>query len=80
MRVIEFKREPKDVLELIDELKEEIKKNNIDNLIFCCVKDGEYWTGFSKKVANDFGLMHSLIGNLQVVAIRKQILGGFEDD
>lgn len=81
MKVIEFKQEPQDVLELIEELKGEVEKNGIDNLIFTCVtKDGDYLTGFSRKVANDYGLMHSLVGNMQAVALRKQIVEGFDND
>ena len=81
MKVIEFKPKTDEILTFLDEIKEEVKKNGIDNFIFTCqCADGEFMTGFSRKVTKDYGLMHSLIGNLQAVAFRKQIVEGFDDD
>lgn len=80
MKIIEFKPKTEEILKFLDEIKEEVEKNNVDNFIFCCqCGDGDFLTGFSQKVANDFGLMHSLVGNLQSVAIRKQIFEGFDE-
>ena len=71
-KIIEFKTRTDEVLNFLDEVKKEVVKQNIDNIMFICkAPDGDVMTGFTKNV--DIGLSIELISHAKVLTIRRII-------
>lgn len=75
MKVIEFKsRHSEEVRGLLYDMLDEIHKNGIDNMICICkTRDGGVLTGYSKKVADDYGLAQELLSHAQVMTLKRMI-------
>lgn len=71
-KIIKFKSNTDNVIEFLDELKEETIKNNISNLVIAGkTRDGEIITGFTKNL--NFTESQELISNLQSSLMMRMI-------
>ena len=71
-KIIKFKSNTDNVIEFLDELKEETIKNNISNLVIAGkTRDGEIITGFTKNL--NFAESQELISNLQSSLMMRMI-------
>lgn len=71
-KVIKFKSNTDNVVDFLEELKEEVISNNISNLIIAgkC-GDGNVMTGFTKNL--NYGESQELVSNLQTNLIMRMI-------
>lgn len=71
-KIIKFKSNTDNVVEFLEELKEEVINNNISNLIIAgkC-GDGNVMTGFTKNL--NYGESQELVSNLQTNLIMRMI-------
>ena len=79
-KVLEFESKHNDeVRGLLYDMLDEVKKHGIDNRICRCkTKDGEVITGYSKKVADDYGLTQELLSHAQTLTTLRMIREEFE--
>ena len=63
-KIVPFRTRTDNVVQFLDEIKEEVANNKIENvLIGCKCSDGEVMVGFTKNL--DYGEMQEIISHLQ---------------
>ena len=71
-KIIQFKTQKDNVKDFIEEIKEEVEKNDIDNMIFASkLKDGTVVTGYTNNL--DLGTKQELLGHIQVDIVNQMI-------
>lgn len=71
--IIKFKSKTDDLLEFVDEIKEQIKEYNIDNMIVACkLKDSDHYviTGYKNLTMAE---KQELVGHIQIDIIDEMI-------
>lgn len=71
-KIISFKSQKDNTQDFLDEIKEEVEKNNIENIMFAAkLKDGTVMTGYTSNF--DWGTKQELLGHIQVDIINQMI-------
>jgi hypothetical protein len=74
-KIVPFRTHTDNVLEFLDEVKEGIEENKIENvLIGCKSSDGDVMVGFTKNL--DYGEMQEIISHLQTNLILRMLKEG----
>ena len=72
MKIIRFKTKKDNVLDFLNEVKQEVEKNNITNMIIACkCNDGTVLTGYTKNL--DLGIKQELLGHIQADIINEMV-------